>query len=78
MKQDDIRKYLNEMEMYDTIMFENPSYETAIIGISDDDRLIYDYDKMVEFLKETDNMDDEEACEFIDYNTLRAIPYMGG
>ena len=57
------------------ILFENPSYETAIIGISDSGQVCYSYNKMVEYLMETDNMTDEDAREFIDYNTIRALPY---
>ena len=32
---------------------------------------------MVEHLMEEDEMEEEEAIEFIDYNTIRALPYMG-
>ena len=49
----------------------------AIIGISDDGRLVYSFSKMVECLMLSESMSYEEAVEFIDYNTLRAIPYMG-
>lgn len=31
---------------------------------------------MIEFLVKTDGMTYEDAIEFIDYNTIRAIPYM--
>ncbi len=57
-------------------IFENPNYDSAIVGMSHDDRVIYDYEKMIEFLMETDGMTYDEAMEFIDYNTIRAIPYM--
>lgn len=33
---------------------------------------------MVESLMEEDGMEYSEAIEFIEYNTIRAIPYMGG
>lgn len=29
------------------LMFSNPDFASAIIGISSDDRVIYDYDKMI-------------------------------
>lgn len=32
---------------------------------------------MAEYLVEEDGMTPEEAYEFIDYNTIRALPYMG-
>ena len=53
------------------------SYDTALIGVSHDDRVIYDYDMMVEWLVEDQGFSEEEAVDWIDYNTLRALPYMG-
>ena len=32
---------------------------------------------MVKSLMENDNMSDDEAVEFIDYNTVRSLPYAG-
>ena len=32
---------------------------------------------MVEWLMKQDNMDETEAVEFIEYNTIRALPYVG-
>ena len=55
----------------------NYSYDTALIGISDDNRAIYDFDKMVQWLIEKEEMTQEEAIEWIEYNTIRALPYMG-
>lgn len=43
----------------------------------DNGRVVYDYDKMVEHLMKEDDMTMEEAVEFIDYNTMRALPYAG-
>ena len=54
------------------IKFTNPSYDTAIIGITQDGNLIYNYDKMVEYL--LDCMSEEEAIDFIDYNTFGILP----
>lgn len=53
------------------------SYDTALIGVTHDNRAVYDYDKMVEWLVETQGWDELEAMEWIDYNTIRALPYMG-
>ena len=49
----------------------------AIIGVSEDGRVVYDYNLMIEALMLSDNMTYDEASEFIDYNTIRALPYMG-
>lgn len=72
-----LKEWLCDMGYEDTVVMENPDYLSAIVGVSDDGRLIYDYEKMVEHLIATDGMDYEEASEFIDFNTIGALPYMG-
>ena len=63
---------------YDDIIYlTNYSYDDALIGVSDDGRAIYDYNKMVEWLVVEESFSVEEAMEWIDYNTIRALPYMG-
>lgn len=53
------------------------SYDDALIGVSEDNRAIYDYNKMVEWLMETEGFTEEEAADWISYNTIRALPYFG-
>lgn len=53
------------------------SYDDALIGVSEDGRAIYDFDKMVEWLMNKEGLSDIEAVEWIETNTLRALPYMG-
>lgn len=62
----------------DIVLFENPDYADAVVGISHDDRLIYSYAKMVEHLMRVDGITEEEAIDFIDTNTMRALPYAAG
>lgn len=72
------RDLLVELGLEDSIVFENPDYDSAIIGYDDNSgRIIYDYEKMIEHLMDADNISYEDAMEFIDYNTVRACPYMG-
>lgn len=61
----------------DVIYLTNYSYDDALIGISEDNRAIYDYNKMVEWLMNEEGFSEIEAMEWIDYNTIRALPYMG-
>lgn len=87
----------------DSYLYDNPSFDNSIIGITDSGRVVYDYDMMAQEFVEDDKeysikqymdalpdnerdsvteeqiMDDllMEAYEFIDYNTIRATPYMG-
>jgi hypothetical protein len=69
------RDLLNEMGYEDLVIFENPDYDAAIVGVSEGRRVIYDFDKMVECLVKEDGMSEEDAVEFIEYNTIRALPY---
>lgn len=71
------RKKLIELGYEDAVIFSNPDYDSAIIGVSHDDRVIYDYDEMIASLMLEDDMTMEEAMDFIDYNTVRALPYTG-
>lgn len=61
-----------------TKYFTNYSYDDALVGVSEDGRAIYDYYKMVDWLMEEEGWSEIEAIEWVEYNTLRAIPYMGG
>jgi hypothetical protein len=54
----------------DVIYFVEPDYEPALIGVTSDYRAVYDFELMVEYLVETDDMTYEEAAEFIDYNCV--------
>lgn len=53
------------------------SYDDALIGVSEDGRAVYDFEKMVDWLIEEEGFSDEEAVDWIETNTLRALPYMG-
>lgn len=55
----------------------NFSYDTALIGVTDDNRAVYDFNKMVEWLVETQNFTYEESIEWIECNTIRALHYFG-
>ena len=58
-------------------MFENSGFVDAIVGFdAHHKKVVYDYEKMIECLMNEDGMTDEEAIEFLDYNTLRTVPYM--
>lgn len=71
------RELLCDMGYEDAVVFENPDFDAAIIGVTTEGCAVYDYDRMVSSLVEEDDMEELEAMEFIDYNTLRALPYAG-
>lgn len=79
---DEIIEYVSE-ENPEAIMFRNPDFYEAIIGyiLNEDDLpvLVYDYNKMIESLSaEYKDAEDPimDAIEWIDYNTLRTLPYI--
>ncbi len=63
-----------DMGYEDSIVFRNPEYEDAIIGVTIDGNVLYDYDKCAEYLVKHDNMSIEEAIEYVDYN-MTSIGY---
>lgn len=63
---------------YDGIKYlTNYSYDDALIGVTEDGRAVYDFEKMVDWLIDEVGITDDEAVEWIEYNTIRALPYMG-
>ena len=71
------RDILNDLDYEDLVIFENPDYDEAIIGVSHDDRVIYDYDKMIAHLVDKEGMTVEDAADFISYDTIRSLSYRG-
>ena len=67
----------NGYDAEDIVLLKDESYDSALIAVTDDCRAVYSYDKMVEWYMEKNGCSAEEAIEWIDYNTLRAIPYAG-
>ena len=61
----------------EAIVFDNMSYDGSIIGVTTDGRVVYDFDKMVEELMQDEEWSYEDAVEWIEYNTIRALPYAG-
>jgi hypothetical protein len=53
------------------------SYDNSIVGVTTDGRVVYDFDKMIEELMQDEEWSYEEAVEWIDYNTIRSLPYAG-
>lgn len=70
----DIIKDFAEQNEIEIQVFDNPSFEPAIIDVSHDNRAVYSYSKMINCLI-SENMSYEEAVEFIDFNTLKSLSY---
>ena len=61
----------------DTLVFDNYAYDHSIIGVSLDCRAIYSFEKMVEELMLDEGWGELTAIEWIEYNTIRVLPYGG-
>jgi hypothetical protein len=72
-----INKELRENLPEDTVVFDNASYDNSIIGVSTDGRVIYSFNKMVEELMTDNGWSEMDAIEWIEYNTIRSLPYFG-
>ena len=70
----EVENYAKDREI-DIVLFSNPSYKNSIIGISKDNRVIYDYELMIQDLIEEDGISYTDAVDFIEYNTIRALSY---
>lgn len=61
----------------DALILDNHAYDNSIIGLTLDGRVIYGYELMIEELMNDEGWDELEAIEWIEYNTIRALPYTG-
>lgn len=82
MKDEKFRKALDVMVEdqgieEEVLILDDHAYNKSVVGITEDGRLIYDFNKMVEEFMEDEQCDEIEAIEWLEYNTLRALPYMG-
>ena len=60
---------------FEDVICLSSNYDEAFIGLSVDYRAVYDYEKIIRCLMK-DGMTDEDAAEWIEYNVVRALPYM--
>lgn len=75
MTHDELKAYLKE-KYGGYSLFEPESYDEAIIGVTEDGGVVYSYDKLAEALILHDNMSYEDAIEWLDFNTVRTVPYI--
>ena len=71
----ELRDFIAE-EHEEAVIFNVPNYDNAIVGISDDGRVVYDYELMIRELTNDTALTEEEAIQFLDYNTIRTLPYI--
>lgn len=61
----------------DVVLFSGDAYETALVGVTEDNRAVYDFEKMVDWLMDTQGIDREAAMDWICYNTICDLPNTG-
>lgn len=69
----DLKAYISNNDLEGIVHFVSPYYIDAIVGLSDDNRFVYNYDKMIDSLGreyEDQGIENpyETAQEWIDYN----------
>ena len=78
-------KFIQENDLVDGCIMLEPwnTFSKAIIKVIDKKHIVYDYDKLVEALAEDykGGSENEENCyqnalDWVEYNTMRSIPYM--
>lgn len=58
------------------LLFTNHSYDNSIIGLTAlDGRVVYLYDSMIQEFMEDEDCSEEDAIEWIECNTLRALGF---
>lgn len=72
-----LSEHFNNDERFEGILFfSDDEYDEAYIGYTSDRRAVYDYELMLQGLIKS-GMTEEDAADYISYNTLRSLPYMG-
>lgn len=69
---------IEDLQETETILFRDPDYVMAIIGVTEDNEIVYDYQLMIEHLIKYEDMGYDDAADWINYNTIRSIPYIQG
>ena len=69
-------KKFGDLMVDETILLDPEYLDAAIVGVRDH-RAMYDYSLLVQAYQENEDWTYEDAVEWIEYNTIRALPYMG-
>ena len=67
--------FVDEEDLADTYYIDDA--EDALVGITDDNQLVYSYRKLIDVYMKKYGNTYEEAADDINYNLLRSLPYVG-
>ena len=71
------KEILLEAGFEDILLLSNYSYDDALVGVTTDNRSVYSYSKMVNWLMSTEGFTQSQAQEWIQHNTIKGAPYFG-
>lgn len=74
---DPLKEWLVDQGYNDSILLESPSYRNAVVGVSEEGRVIYSARIILQDMMIDEGMEYEEAVDHFSYNLLRSLPYMG-
>ena len=74
---DSLKEWLVGEGYENAVVLECPSYRNAVIGVSEEGRVIYSERIIIEDMMIDEGMTYEEALDYFSYNLLRSLPYMG-
>ena len=57
-------------------VLEGDEFADGCVGVTLDNHLVYSYDKLIESLSKNMKCSVEDAAEYLDYNTIPALPYI--
>ncbi len=61
----------------DVVVFENEDYDGCIVGVTNNNEAVYSKPRMVQWYMEKNHCSEEEALEWIEYNTEGACGFEG-
>ncbi len=65
----------DDEELNQIIVLEGDEFADGAVGLTDDNRLVYSYERLIESLAKVYGSE-EDAVEWLEYNTIRSLPYM--
>lgn len=81
MTRQEINEMVEDHGLEGAILLEGEEFDGGCIGWAEnadgDGVLVYSYEKLAAALSAAGYGSYDDACEFIEYNTLRSLPYAG-
>ena len=76
MTNNDLRELLLEQGHEDTILLEGDEFADGVLGVTEDGHLVYGYNEIIDSLMKAWDCPEQEAIDWLEYNTIRSIAYM--